>query len=89
MEEVLMTITIRITTTGSDGECQICGRSDHGGPLAVVRKRVPGPSGYTVETYVGECCQGRLVRQYREQAERGEVEFIDARTTGPDLPRYH
>ena len=81
--------TIRIETTGYSGECQICGRSDHGGPLAVVRKRVTGPAGYTTETDVGECCQARLVREYREQAERGEVEFIDARTTGPDLPRYH
>lgn len=80
--------TIRITTTGYSGECQWCGKRA-AGPLAVVRKRVTGPAGYTTEMDVGECCQSRLVREYREQAERGEVEFVDARTTGPDLPRYH
>lgn len=77
--------SIRITTTGHSGECQECGRIDHSGPLALILKRAPGPSGYTTETNVGECCQGRLVREYHEQAERGEIEFIDARTTGPEL----
>lgn len=81
-------IEVRIMTAGHSGECQWCGKLADG-PLAVVRKRVTGPAGYTTEMDVGECCQARLVREYREQAERGEVAFIDARTTGPDLPRYH
>jgi hypothetical protein len=73
---------VRIWTSGYGGPCEWCGREDHGGPLAVIRKRVPGPRGYTVETDVGECCQPKLVAEFREQAERGEIKFIDARTTG-------
>jgi hypothetical protein len=84
-----MKTRIRIETTGVGGVCQECGLTDHDGPLACVTTRVPGPAGYVTYTYVGECCQGRLVRQYREQADRGEIEYIDARVTGPDLPRYH
>lgn len=76
---------IRITTLGYSGECQQCGRVNHSGPLALIHIRVPGPRGYTTETNVGECCQGQLVREYREQAERGEIEFIDSRVTGPEL----
>src|SRR5690606_34319333 len=79
---------VRITTAGHSGEWQECVKRA-AGPLAVVGKRVTGPAGYTTEMDVGECCQPRLVREYREQAERGEVKFIDARTTGPNLPRYH
>ena len=80
-----MTTNIRITTAGIGGECQICGRIDHDAPLAMILKRVSGPAGYLTETYVGECCQPRLLQEYREQAEQGEIEFIDARVTGPCL----
>lgn len=77
--------TIRIMTAGHSGACQECGRVDHGGPLALVRERRPGPAARTLETYVGECCQPRMVAEYRERDERGEVRFLDLRETGPDL----
>lgn len=79
---------IRITTAGHSGECQECGRIDHSGPLALVHKRVPGPRGYTDETFVGECCQPRLIAEYRGRDERGEIRLSDLRETGPDLPDW-
>ena len=80
--------TIRITTAGHSGECQECGRIDHGGPLALVRERRFGPDARVLETYVGECCQSRLVAEYREREERGEIRFLDLRETGPGLPAW-
>lgn len=77
--------TVHIMTTGHSGECQECGRIDHGGPLALVRERRSGPAARVLETYVGECCQPRLVAEYRERDARGEVRFFDLRETGPDL----
>lgn len=76
---------IRVTTAGHSGECQECGRIDHGGPLALVRERRFGPAARVLETYVGECCQSRLVAEYRERDARGEVRLLDLRETGPDL----
>lgn len=80
--------TVRIETTGSSGECQECGRSDHAGPLACIKTKIYGPAGRTSYIYVGECCQARLVRELHEKAERGEIEFIDARVTGPEVVRH-
>lgn len=74
---------IRITTTGHGGECQECGRTDHDGPLALIHERRHGLDARVLETYVGECCQPRLIAEYRERDERGEVRLSDLRETGP------
>lgn len=70
---------IRMILTGYGGECRECGGTEHDGPLTLIRKRVPGPSGYVDETMVGDCCADRLAQEYEERADRGEIDFVDAR----------